>query len=79
MPFGIVAYASMLFSWTTFLETAVYDSYNFLNKYLKELLEIALRTKWFPSNTFHEPMEGDVMSKRAGKIGVFVNVIAFCS
>ena len=24
MPFGIVAYALMLFSWTTFLETAVY-------------------------------------------------------
>ena len=23
MPFGIVAYALMLFSWTTFLETAV--------------------------------------------------------
>ena len=24
MPFGIVAYALVLFSWTTFLETAVY-------------------------------------------------------
>ena len=30
MPFGIVAYALMLFSWTTFLETAVYvrDTYS---------------------------------------------------
>ena len=26
MPFGIVAYAFMLFSWTTFLETAVYHN-----------------------------------------------------
>ena len=26
MPFGIVAYAFMLFSWTTFLETAVYEN-----------------------------------------------------
>ena len=25
MPFGIVAYTLMLFSWTTFLETAVYN------------------------------------------------------
>ena len=25
MPFGIVAYALMLFSWTTFVETAVYN------------------------------------------------------
>ena len=28
MPFGIVAYAFMLFCWTTFLETAVYNMYN---------------------------------------------------
>ena len=26
MPFGVVAYAFMLFSWTTFLETAVYET-----------------------------------------------------
>ena len=28
MPFGIVAYALMLFSWTTFLETAVYTTFH---------------------------------------------------
>ena len=27
MPFGIVAYALMFFSWTTSLETAVYSFY----------------------------------------------------
>ena len=29
MPFGIVAYALMLFSWTTFVETAVYSGQTF--------------------------------------------------
>ena len=30
MPLGIVAYALMLFSWTTFLETAVYREFKTL-------------------------------------------------
>ena len=49
MLFGIVAYAFMLFSWTTFVETAVYDLCN-VSKVL-ELILFADDTNIFYSHT----------------------------
>ena len=40
MPFGIVAFAFMLFSWTTFLETAVYNQ--MVTSEIMEIISLAL-------------------------------------
>ena len=42
MPFGIVAYALMLFSWTTFVETAVYIPSASENEVLEKRLDLEL-------------------------------------
>ena len=63
MPFGIVAYVLTLFSWTTFVETAVY--YNIrINKINKkrekvESFVLAAKTKWQIS----ESMIGNTLSQ----------------
>ena len=42
MPFGIVAYALMLFSWTTFLETAVYLVWVMVGVFIEDSWQVTL-------------------------------------